>query len=134
MGELKCRLPNIKSLMISPLFSECAPLTQFLLHCIPDSLIELSINRDHPFPSSLSDPYCSELVKAVSWVTKNVDLHELIMSGATMETIVKASSQANSLAFVCCKIQSDDELDFSGPNYRWDRSLIYKLKWIIAIS
>ena len=117
MGELKCRLPQIKELDIAPLLSEYSPsLNQFLLECMPPSLTSLSINWDNRTRNAPADLYCDGLARAVTSATKEVFLADLAMSGPTFEAIVKAASQTEKLTFHNCTIDSSGDLDLDGPS------------------
>ena len=118
MAQLKCRILNIKYLDISPLVNDCPSLTQFLLHSTPNQIEELHINPSLSTRSFECDSLCSGLAEAVRGVTKVVFLGELVMSGSNFETLVKASSTTKVLQFSWCQIDTSDELDLSGPDYR----------------
>ena len=137
MASLKCRIPNIDKLDIFNMNNECDSLAQFLLHCVPHSLQQLNI---YPYPSSFCcDPLCYELAEAVKGVTHGVCLGKSVMSGSTFEAIFKAASQARSLWFFSCQIDSSGKLDLDGPDYKWVVSTMwmmhyqYSLIWFLSI-
>ena len=135
MASIKCRIPNIDYLRISNMNNEYASLAQFLLHCVPHSLKELSIN-DSPSSPFWCDPLCYELAEALKGVTQFVLLDKVIMSGSTFEAIFKAASQARFLKFLFCQIDSSGKLDLDGPDYKWVVSTMwmmhyqYSLIWV----
>jgi len=118
MSELKCKIPDIYSLDISLFFDETCSENQFLLDCTPHSLDYLSIEDSLRTSSVMHDCYCSGIIEAVKGVTQQVYLKNLVVSGATFEGIVKGASQAKELVFNFCQIDSNDELDLSGPDYK----------------
>ena len=124
MAQLKCRIPNIYQLSISPLVNDCPSLTQFLLHSTPNQWESLSINFYPSTPSLECESLCCGLAEALRGVTHKVFLCELVMSGSNFETLVKASSTTEELEFSHCQIDTSAELDLSGPDYRW----VYLLK------
>ena len=118
MGELRQSLPNIRNLNISPLLNMCPPLSQFLLHCTPNSLRYLSLNDSPPAPSFPCDANCSGLVEIMSGVTEGIDLEELQMNRATFEAVMRAACHVKKITFYACKLDCSEELDFSGVDYR----------------
>ena len=128
MAQLKCKIPNIKNLDISPLVNDCPSLTQFLLHSTPNQWETLNINSSPCTPSFACDSLCCGLAEAVRGVTHDVFLQQLVMSGSNFETLVKASCTTKYLSFYYCSIDTSGELDLSGPDYRWVEAIYFILK------
>ena len=127
MAQLKLRIPNMDKMSICCVNDECGPLPQFLLHCVPHSLKDLSICV-YPYLTFCCDPYCYELTEAIKRVTERMRLSGWVMNGSTFEAIFKAESQASELSFHCCQIDSSGKLDLDGPEYKW---VVFHNGWCI---
>ena len=135
MGSLKCKIPNMKELSLSPLVNDCPCLTQFILHSTPNQVEYLMANYSPCTPSLECDSLCGGLAEAARRVTEWVYLRELVIGGFAFGTIVKEAYRARELYFDHCQIDSGDELDFSGPDYRWVEAIYFisKSSFILII-
>eukprot|EP00345_Euplotes_harpa_P017597 CAMPEP_0168343702 /NCGR_PEP_ID=MMETSP0213-20121227/16297_1 /TAXON_ID=151035 /ORGANISM="Euplotes harpa, Strain FSP1.4" /LENGTH=130 /DNA_ID=CAMNT_0008351141 /DNA_START=901 /DNA_END=1293 /DNA_ORIENTATION=- len=62
--------------------------------------------------------YVEGLEKALKGVTKEVYLNYWVYSKDSLQTIVKASANAERIIIRISKLDLENELDFSGPAYR----------------
>ena len=112
---MKLRLPDIDLLVIEHFTKDTLHLDQFLLKCMPVSLRELRIESNSIFPF---DKYCSGFKNAVSRVKSNLILNKIEINEKTFKRMIKSSNHMDTIEFLNCNIDTINEIDLSGPEYK----------------
>jgi hypothetical protein len=113
----KVKLLDIQRIKIYNLTEEDSFVKDFLEHCMPNSLQILTLN--HPSgPLIKSGYYLDSLGKTLKAVSKEIFLKNFEFNKEELEIIVKASSGCERLIIRYCKIEAEQEFDFSGPQYQ----------------
>ena len=117
MGQLKMKLPSIKGIHLNSLPEGDLSVKQFLGESIPEKLSLFALNYNTGNFNALAF-YQQEMADILPRVTKEVFIHYLTVSHSCLQTVFKGSANADRLIFRRCKIDTEADLDFSGPDYK----------------
>lgn len=114
---LDVKLPTIKGINLNPFPKEDWIVKQFLKKSISDSMNSFVINYDSGYYTSI-DFYKREIESILPRVSKEVFFNFMTLSQSDLETIFKGSANSDRVILRSCRITTEDELDFSGPEYK----------------
>ena len=117
MGQLRIKLPYIKGIHLNPMPEGDLSVKQFLGESIPEKLSLFALNYGTNNFNALSF-YQQEMADILPRVTKEVFINGLTISHSCLQTVFKGSTNSDRLILRACKIDTEADLDFSGPDYK----------------
>jgi len=111
------KLTPIKGIHLNSVPVSSLSVKQFLTESIPEKLPLFALNYNTANFTALVF-YEQQMADILPRVTKEVFINNLTVSHSCLQTVFKGSVNSDRLVLRGCKIDTDADLNFSGPDYK----------------